>query len=131
MIYSHGHFSLFPMNDWGDKKDMKKITAKSITFEKICQNHHITEIDYLQIDTEGFDSEIIEMIDFSKYKIKEIRFEKWLFDSDRFTKHNNDLSDRLGKNGIEKSISKLKKHGYIINDVSDKDGNDIIATLIE
>ena len=78
-IYSDAHFSLVPMNDWGNKNDMAKITSNSITFDKICSNHNITNIEYLQIDTEGFDSEIIKMIDLSKYKIKKIRFETWGF----------------------------------------------------
>ena len=50
------------MNDWGNKSDMVKIISKSITFDKICSNHNITTIDYLQIDTEGFDSEIIKNV---------------------------------------------------------------------
>ena len=61
LVYSDGHFSLVPMNDWGDKNDMVKILAKSITFDEICRRHNITNIEYLQIDTEGFDSEIIHL----------------------------------------------------------------------
>ena len=79
------------MNDWGKKEDMVKIQTTSITFDKICSNHNITNIDYLQIDTEGFDSEIIKMIDLSKYKINNIRFEKWGFPTDCFTKYHNEL----------------------------------------
>ena len=37
--YTTAHFSLIPMNDWGDKKDMVKISSKSITFDKICEIH--------------------------------------------------------------------------------------------
>uniref|UniRef100_A0A6C0J7C3 Uncharacterized protein n=1 Tax=viral metagenome TaxID=1070528 RepID=A0A6C0J7C3_9ZZZZ len=48
-----------------DKKDMVKLNAKTITFDKICQLNDIYEI-----DTEGF--EIIQMIDFIKYKISKI-----------------------------------------------------------
>lgn len=131
ITYSHGHYSLLPMNDWGDIKDMKKISAKSITFEKICQEHKITEIEFLQIDTEGFDSEIINMIDFSKYKIKKIRFEKWPFEPEKFTKHNKDSAHRLGKSGMEKTIKRLTDHGYEISEIEDADGNDIIAILSE
>jgi len=126
LIYSDSHFSLVPMNDWGNKNDMAKITTKSITFDTICSNHGITNIDYLQIDTEGFDSEIIKMIDFSKYKINTIRFEKWPFKSVFFTDHNKQLSHELGESGLFNAINKLKDNNYIIND---SDGNDIIAIL--
>ena len=35
----------------------------------------LENIDYLQIDTEGFDAEIIQMIDFSRIKPMLIKFE--------------------------------------------------------
>jgi FkbM family methyltransferase len=131
IIYSDVHFSLVPMNDWGNKDDMVKITTKSITFDEICKIHNITNIEYLQIDTEGFDSEIIKMIDLSKYTIKNIRFEKWGFKPECFTEHNKDLSNDLGLNGMNNAINKLKNHKYIINEIRDNDGDDIIATLIQ
>ncbi len=129
ILYSDLHFSLLPMNDWGEKKDMVKIKSKSITFDEICKKHNIINIDYLQIDTEGFDSEIIEMIDLTKYNIKKIRFEKWGFDTKCFTKYSEDLSYRLGINGMNNAKKKLISHGYKLTDISDIDGNDIIATL--
>lgn len=128
--YSNGHFSLLPMNDWGKKEDMVKIQTKSITFDKICSNHNITNIEYLQIDTEGFDSEIIKMLDLSKYKINNIRFETWGFPIDCFTKYHNELSNELGINGMNNSINKLKQYNYTLNYINDEDGNDIIASLV-
>jgi len=129
IIYNDGHFSLLPMNDWGKKDDMVKFTAKTITFDEICKKHNITEIDYLQIDTEGFDTEIIKMIDLSKYKINQIRFEKWGFDIKCFTDYHNELANELGINGLNIALDKLRKHNYIISEISDEDGNDILATL--
>jgi len=131
IIYENKHFSIVPMNDWGDKNDMVTIKTKSITFDKICSNHNITNIDYLQIDTEGFDSEIIKMIDFSKYKINKIRFEKWGFENKKFTRHNKELANELGINGMNASINKLKEYNYTLQDVEDEDGNDIIASLMD
>ena len=128
--YSTGHFSLLPMNDWGKKDAMEKFVAKSITFDEICRQHGITDIDFLQIDTEGFDSEIIKMIDFNKYNIKQIRFEKWGFDTSCFTRHHSELSNELGVNGMNTSIEKLKGHNYSIHEIKDRSGNDIIATKI-
>ena len=129
IIYDPGHFTLLPMNDWGNKNDMVKITSTGITFDKICSSHGITNIDYLQIDTEGFDSEIIKMIDLSKYKINRIRFEKWGFNTECFTDYHKDKADELGVNGMNNAINKLKEYNYVLNDINDKDGNDIIATL--
>ena len=129
IVYDDSHFSLLPMNDWGNKNNMVKITSKSITFDKICSIHSITNIDYLQIDTEGFDSEIIQMINLSKYKINKIRFEKWNFKTECFTNYHQEKSLHLGINGANKCINKLKYHNYEINDIIDSDGADIIATL--
>ena len=125
--YHDVHFSLLPMNDWGKKEDMVKISAKTITFDDICKIHNITLIDYLQIDTEGFDSEIIKMIDFSKYTINKIRFEKWNFKPECFTDHTK-IANELGSNGLDLVINKLKGM-YTLTDINDSDGYDIIATL--
>ena len=130
ITYSNAHFSLLPMNGWGNKDDMVKIKAKGITFDKICENHNITNIEYLQIDTEGFDSEIIKMIDLSKYKINKLRFEKWGFQTEYFTEFHKEIAHELGVNGVNKSIDKLKMHNYTLHEVQDSDGNDYIATLI-
>ena len=67
--YTLGNISMIPMNDWGSKDNMIEIKAKGITFNDLCKQMKITHIDYLQIDTEGFDSEIIQSID-----IEEKRF---------------------------------------------------------
>ncbi len=131
ITYGHAHFSLLPMNDWGNKSDMVKITSKSITFDKICSIHNITNIDYLQIDTEGFDSEIIKMIDLSKYKINTLRFEKWDFNPECFTTYHKDSAYELGENGMNNTLHKLKTHNYTIYQINDKDGNDFVATLNE
>jgi len=129
IVYSHQHFSLVPMNDWGSKEDMVKIKAQTITFSSLCEQFDIKEIEYLQIDTEGFDVEIIKMIDFEKVKIKQIRYEKWLFDSEKFTKYNKNY-ESLGFNGMELIKKKLESHGYSLQEVNDSDGCDFVATLM-
>ena len=125
--YSNIHFSLLAMNDWGSKDDMVNIQAKTITFDQICENHNLTQIDYLQIDTEGFDYEIIKMIDLAKYRIKCIRFEIWGFDPERYETYHADKMNELGKNGLDTVIQKLKSHNYEIHEIKDSDGNDMIA----
>jgi hypothetical protein len=71
------------------------------------------------------------MIDFSKYTINTLRFESWGFKTSCFTAYNPELADTLGENGLINSIKKLKGHNYTIKNISDTDGNDIIATLIK
>lgn len=129
ITYQDVHFSLIPMNDWGKKEDMVSIQAKTITFDQICKNHDITNIEYLQIDTEGFDTEIIKMIDFSKFKINTVRFEKWGFKTECFTKFHSQKANELGENGMKNAINKLIENNYKIYEISDHDGNDIIAIL--
>jgi FkbM family methyltransferase len=125
IVYTDVHYSLVPMNDWGSKDDMVSLKVETITFDDICKCHNITEIEFLQIDTEGFDSEIIRMIDLSKYKIHNIKFEKWNFNTECFTKYNENNSTNLGINGMNLCFEKLKHHNYEIKD----DGHDYIATL--
>ena len=128
IIYTDSQFSLVPMNDWGDKSDMVQITANSIRFDTLCSMLNISEIDYLQIDTEGFDSEIIDMIDFNIYTIHQLRYENWGFNMEAFTKHNDDKAHILGKAGMERTANKLAAFGYTLNNIRDEDGNDIIAS---
>jgi len=124
--YSDGEFSLLPMNDWGDKKNMCAIQATTITFDTICQQLDITEIEYLQTDTEGFDNEIIKMIDLDKYLIKNIRYENWTFATDCFERYNSDTHNinELGVGGVRMIEEKLQKHNYVIQTLPrDRDGD--------
>jgi hypothetical protein len=124
--YSDLHYSLVPMNDWGEKTELQEIKADTIIFESLCKKFSITNIDYLQIDTEGFDTEILQLIDFTKYTINKLRYEKWPFNPECFTKHNN--TNSLGINGMKIVEDILLKNNYILQDINDEDGNDIIAT---
>lgn len=114
ITYCDAHYSLVPMNDWGSKEHLIRMGAKSITFDEICQRHSIKEIEYLEMGTNGFDSEIINMIDFGKYKIKKILFENWNFNPECFKDHNEDKWERLGKIGTKNAIDKLKASNYTV-----------------
>lgn len=126
-LYTDGQFSLLPMNDWGEKKHMIEIKSESIKFETLCSNLNITQIDYLQIDTEGFDSEIIKSINLNNIYISIIRYEKWPFTEDCFSLYNNDSKEKYGVNGMIYVKNKLEEHNYILYDIKDIDGDDIIA----
>jgi hypothetical protein len=67
------------------------------------------------------------MIDLSKYTIQQIRFEKWPFKQECFTNYNSDLVNELGLNGMNLVRAKLLEHNYNLYDISDIDGDDIIA----
>lgn len=63
-----------------------------ITYEKVpctsvsdlMEKHHFSQLDLLQIDTEGFDYGVIQTIDFSKLKPKMISFENHLLSKTDF-----------------------------------------------
>lgn len=103
------HYSLLPMDNWGN--DFKSIQVNGITFSDLCEKYSITEIDYLQIDTEGFDSQIILSIDFDKVKIKKIKYEIWEFPSNCYSRYGEE-SKNYGVNGMNNVKEKLISLGY-------------------
>lgn len=54
---------------------LESIDVPSLSFESLLKKHNLTRLDILQIDTEGFDYEIVKMLDFSKIQPKVINFE--------------------------------------------------------
>ena len=54
--------------------DREEITT--ITFNDLLSKHDLPTIDFLQIDTEGYDERILNTIDFGVLEIKFIKFEK-------------------------------------------------------
>ena len=81
---------------------VEKFKTKTVTFEKIIPNNNI--IDYLSLDIEGGEMDILESINFNKYKIKVISVEnnrpdKINFDS-FFKKKNYSFFDRVGQDEI-------------------------------
>jgi FkbM family methyltransferase len=128
VTYGHMHFSLVPMNDWGSKEDMIEIETNTIRFDTLCKVFNLKHIDYLQMDTEGFDTEILKMIDFEKIDIRQIRYEKWIFDPKEFTRFHGEKASDFGAAGMVVAEKLLKNAGYSLQEVTDEDGNDIIAT---
>lgn len=59
-----------------DSDDIEYFEVQGITFSKVIDDFPIfSNIDFLQIDTEGYDFEILKSIDFSSFKCKMIKFE--------------------------------------------------------
>lgn len=54
-----------------------EMLVSCITFNEFCRQHDIGDIEYLSIDTEGLDYEILNSIDLEAVDIKEIVFEVW------------------------------------------------------
>jgi FkbM family methyltransferase len=123
--YNTGNFSMLPMDDWGE--ELTTIEAETLSFSDLCDMYGITDIDYLCIDTEGFDAEIIKTIDFTKYHIKELEYEYWGFGTDCYSRYGNKAS-LYGKNGMDQIETLLLGLGYEIV-ISKTDSMNRVAKL--
>jgi len=123
--YNTGNFSILPMDDWGE--DLTTIEAETLSFSDLCDMYGITDIDYLCIDTEGYDAEIIKTIDFSKYHIKELEYEFWGFGTDCYSRHG-DKAPFYGISGMIEVEKLLVKLGYEIV-ISKTDSMNRVAKL--
>lgn len=113
--YEDKGYSLLPMNDWGN--DFVTISAESMTFNDLCEKYGINDIHYLQIDTEGYDYEIIKAIYFNKVNIDIIKYENWGFDINCFTRH--EKFEQYGINGLNTVTELLTNLGYELEKLSD------------
>jgi FkbM family methyltransferase len=60
------------------RPDARRFTAEvvpCITLETLLNRHRVSRIDLLQVDVEGYDFEIIKLIDFDKIRPRLIRYE--------------------------------------------------------
>jgi hypothetical protein len=74
------------------------------------------EIEFLSIDAEGLDVELLNSIDYSKYKINNIFFEYWDFDDDA-----ND--NYFIKSKFDELDKKLSDSGFNSKEGIDTEGN--------
>ena len=93
------------------KIDSKDIIVEKVVSEKlmtiISDNYIYEQLDYFQIDTEGYDYEILKMLDFNMLKPKIIKFE----------------IVNLNELDFELSKKLLLNQGYYLI----KEGNDMVA----
>ena len=80
MYPESGHCSLINRKTHPIKPTTKKIITT--TFNSLCEQLSITNIELLFIDTEGVDYEILNSIDLSKIDINNIIFEYWPHEND-------------------------------------------------
>jgi hypothetical protein len=55
---------------------MTRESVEAYSFTELCRRHDVKRIDYLQIDTEGFDWAILQMVDFDQIPPKVIKYEE-------------------------------------------------------
>jgi FkbM family methyltransferase len=90
--------------------EMVKKKTSCLTFTDLLNKHNVKRIDLLQIDTEGFDGEIICSIDFSRIRPKYIRYEE---------KHIQRVFDQNMTSVSSQNVTDyLRKHGYITGGVT-------------
>jgi len=109
--FDSGKFSLLPMDDWGD--DFVQLKVPALTFNQLCSKYGVRHVDYLQIDTEGYDSEIIKSINFDAVTIDCIKYEQWNFSPGRFTRHG-DKGLNYGTEGMRQVEQLLTSKGYVL-----------------
>lgn len=92
-------------------EDIIQEIVNSDTLENIIEDEYkFNNVDYIQIDTEGFDYEILKMVNFNKLKPSIIKYE----------------SVNLSDEGKKQAIILLKKEGYyVFNEMGDTIGIDL------
>jgi hypothetical protein len=113
--YQPSKFSIKPMNDWGSMDEMHILHSKGMTAHKLFEKYRVRRIDFLCLDTEGYDSEIIKSIDLWKYTIDILQYENWNFDSTLFARHNEDWYN-LGDVAMDTVRGMLSLRGYDLYD---------------
>ncbi|MCB1087300.1 MAG: FkbM family methyltransferase [Verrucomicrobiae bacterium] len=54
-----------------------------VTFDELMKKHRLERVDLLQIDVEGFEYEILKTIDFTRYPIRFLNYERVLLGEDQ------------------------------------------------
>lgn len=99
-FHKSGDLSLINSKYPENKNDFVEKKLKQVNVNTVLEKHKISEIDFLNIDIEGAEIEILETLDFDKHKPKVIAVEI----------HGNDVLK-----AIENPISKLLfDHGYTL-----------------
>ncbi len=94
------------------EEHMTKSIVKSMSFLQILKDYNVSKIDLIQIDVEGFDFEILKMIDFKRIKPKLIKYEYVNLDD----KEKQSSIEYLKKNGYKIYIEKNDAIGVLSDD---------------
>jgi FkbM family methyltransferase len=108
------YYSILPMKKWWDKDGyICTVVVPAMKFNDLCDKWGITEIELLEVDTEGYDAEIIKSIDFDRIKIRVIIYENWGLGNDEYIDSIPDY-ERYGADGITVMRNLLISKGYEI-----------------
>ena len=77
--------------------DLEEIKVPTTTLDEIIEKYQLFNLDILQMDTEGYDGEIIKTINLKKYQPKIIQFEQGHMNPDKL----DEISCRLKENGYQ------------------------------
>jgi FkbM family methyltransferase len=86
------------------ENDIEEIDVKILVFNDLVKKYNINEIEYLFIDTEGYDYQIIKSIDFNEIKINKVKFEyKHLDDTFKFEVRLSELREMFSQLNYKES----------------------------
>ena len=90
--YTSGMSSFFPNPDVFSEE----VIVKTLTIDRIFEICEIQHVDFLKIDTEGYDAEIVKMFPFERCKPDFVKVEK----------------EHLSHKDLNDTISRLSSNGY-------------------
>jgi len=101
------------------EEDIKEIKVETESLNSMMDRYGITELDYLFVDTEGFDYDILMSFDMDKYKIQNIIFEDIHMDG-------------TGIRGIKYKtlVDKMISEGYIVEKYSNNNTRCILKNNV-
>ena len=87
------------------------------TFESLCRKHGVTSLDIIQIDTEGYDFEIIKLIDLDRLRPRLVMYEHLHFD--HATRE--ECSRHLARHGYEELSDVVNTLAFRTDDLTPRD----------
>ncbi|MCC5907929.1 MAG: FkbM family methyltransferase [Balneolaceae bacterium] len=87
-------------------------TVECITLPELIEQYSLTDVDILQIDTEGYDGQIILNIDFSRFKPSIIHFEHGLGDEIMTSEELAEIIKLLNSEGYDIQIDVFDATAY-------------------
>ncbi len=90
--YTVGMSSFFPNPDILSEE----VIVKTLTLDKVFDLCKVDRVDFLKIDAEGYDSEIIKMFPFDRFKPQHIKVER----------------EHMDQNQLDGTLDILHSHGY-------------------
>jgi FkbM family methyltransferase len=101
------------------ESDIKEISVETESLNSMIDRYGITELDYLFVDTEGFDYDILMSLDLDKYKIQNIIFEDIHMDG-------------TGQRGIKYKtlVDRLISEGYAVEKYNNNNTRCILKTNV-